>query len=38
MNSVSRMAADVYSLLADTELPRGWDSAVTPDGRVFFIK
>lgn len=34
----SRMAADVHGLLSNTELPYGWESAVTSDGRVFFIK
>ena len=32
------MAADVYGLLSNTELPHGWESAITSDGRVFFIK
>jgi len=32
------MAADIYGVLNSTELPYGWDYAVTSDGRVFFIK
>jgi len=32
------MAADVYGVLKQTELPLGWDYALTEDGRVFFVR